>query len=129
MAPLVRTPDAEKVVIDYLTAVLDAPVHHAIPNPRPDRFVVVRRAGGPMLNLVADNGMLTIEGYGNGRTDARDIHDEARSYVRAMRGTTVGGVPIYRVNEVGGAVFLPDPASTQARFTSTVHVAMRGVAS
>lgn len=128
MPEAVDFPDAERVVIDYLTPLVGVPVSLTVPNPRPGRFLTVQRGGGPRMNLVADNATLVIEAWGNGPSEAKATLDVARRHLNAMRRQTVAGVPVYRVAEATGPAFLPDPDSTQARYTLTVQVAMRGVA-
>jgi hypothetical protein len=121
-------PDAEAVVIDYLDDQLDGdvPVSLTIPTTRPDEFVTVQRSGGPRLNMVADRPVLLVECWAQGATRAKAIAEEARALITAMRGQVIGGVTIYHVNDAAGPSYLPDPSSTQPRYTFTVEVAMRG---
>lgn len=126
MPDLLVMPAAERLVIDHLNAAMVEPVSLTIPNPRPATFLTVQRTGGPRLNLVADNATLTLEAWGNGPTTAERLLARARALMLAMRGQVIAGVSVYRVAEVGGPGFLPDPDSTQARYTMTVQVALRG---
>lgn len=126
MTEPVEFPDAERIVIDYLDTVLGAPVSLTVPNPRPDEFVTVQRVGGPRLNVVADNATLAIEAWADSPTAAKTVLAVARAHLNALGGQTVGGVPIYRVTEVGGPSYLPDPDSEQPRYALTIQVAMRG---
>lgn len=102
------------------------PVRTLVPNPRPARFVTVRRIGGARLNLVADNPTITIEAWGTDEADAHDLCQLARTFVYAMRGTVHDGVGIYRIGEFGGPANLPDPLSDQPRYSCTMTVACRG---
>lgn len=126
MADIFVMPDAERVVIDYLNAGLAEPVSLTIPNPRPAAFVTVQRVGGPRLNRVADNAMLTVEAWSSSPTAAKTLIERCRGLLHAMTGQTVDGVAVYAVREVSGPANLPDPDTTQARYTQTVTVAMRG---
>lgn len=128
MPDVVIMPDAERVVVDHLNGILTEPVSTTVPNPRPPVFLVVRRVGGPRLNLVADNAMLTVEAWAPGQTAAKALLALARGHIHAMRGMVVGGVPVYGITETGGPAFLPDPDSTQPRYTMTLQVSMRGSA-
>lgn len=126
-------PDAAAVVASFLSAELDthgdtAPVGSRVPNPRPSRFVVVRRLGGPRLNLVADNAMLGVECWGADEADAHDLAQLCRALVHSLAHGHHDGIPIYGVTEVAGPGSLPDPLSDSPRFTFTVQVAMRGSA-
>lgn len=126
MGDPIEFPDAERIVIDFLTPRVGVPVSLRVPNPRPASFVTVQRVGGPRLNLVADNATLAIEGWAASPTAAKTVLGVARAHVLAMGNQAVGDVPVYRVNEIGGPAYLPDPDSDQSRYTLTVEVAMRG---
>lgn len=128
MTPPIEFPDAERVVIDYLTDLVGVPVSLTVPNPRPAAFVTVQRVGGPPLNVVADNATLAIEAWGAGPSNAKAVLAVARAHLHAMRATRVDGVSVYRVTEAAGPAYLPDPDSDQARYTLTIQVAMRGTA-
>lgn len=125
MADVVVFPDAERVIKDHLDTVLSVTTYLSVPNPRPATFMVVRRVGGPRQNLVVDNAMLTIEGWGT-RTVAKDLLARARGEIHAMRGQVLGGTTVYKVTETSGPAFLPDPDSNHARYSMTMQVAMRG---
>lgn len=121
-------PDAVDVAITWLTANLGPIVLPRVPNPRLSQMVIVRRTGGARLNLVADNPTLTVEAWAQTDEDAHDLAQEARGYLLAMRGEVIGGVTVYRTADVGGPGLLPDPLSTQSRYTFSVSAAMRGTA-
>ena len=129
MADVILFPDAERVLIVHLNSLLTEPVSLTVPNPRPAAFIVVRRVGGPRRDLVTDHPMLTVEAWAGGPTAAKALLERARGEIFAMRGTVVDGVAIYGITETGGPAFLPDPDSTQPRYTCTLQVAMRGAAS
>jgi hypothetical protein len=119
-------PDATAVVIGILADQLTAPVYGAVPPTRPAAFVVVRRVGGPERNLVVDEPMLTIEAWADAAPAAMALAELARAHVKAAQGTVADGIPVYRVRDVAGPAFLPDPESTQPRVTQTVMVQLRG---
>lgn len=133
MNQVVVFPDAAAVVVGHLRAALaarndPAKVGTRVPNPRPGRFVRIRRIGGPRLNLVADNPQLSVESWAPTAEQAADLAQLCRGLILAMRGTTVAGVAIYRVNEFAGPAELPDPTSDQPRYVQTFEIAMRGTA-
>jgi len=129
--PAVVFPDAEQVVVGFLDDALaarseDATVVTMVPNPRPVRMVLVRRLGGPRLNLVADDAQIGVECWEASPAGAHDLAQLARALIHTMRGQTIGGVPVYRVTELAGPADLPDPLSTHPRYVFTVQIAMRG---
>lgn len=100
-----------------------------VPNPRPTSFLRVFRTGGPRMNLVADDAQVTVEAWASTDTAAHDLLQAARGLIVAARGTVVDGTTVYRVAEVSGPAWLPDPLSDQSRYTQTFTVATRGVGS
>jgi len=127
-------PDAAAAVIGALNTQLAAlgfsgvPVRSRVPNPRPSRFVLVFRTGGPRVNLVIDAAQLTLEAWSTGEAEAHDLAQAARAIVIGLEGTVTGGVTLYSIDEFSGPGFLPDPESGQSRYTWTTSVHTRGVA-
>lgn len=89
--PAVVFPDAEAWAVEYLDEALkNRPEPYAQgvyistrkPNTRRDRMVLVRRDGGPRLDLVRDLARLTIRVFGS---DEKEAHDLA-ALVRALLG-------------------------------------------
>lgn len=126
MGEAIVFPDAVAVVCTFLTEMLDERVEPRIPNPRPARFVVVQRVGGPRRNLVVDEALLTIEAWGINEADAHDLAQLARAWVNAMPGEVIDDATVYLVTEASGPQLLPDPLSGQPRYSFTTAVAMRG---
>ena len=124
MTDLIVFPDAVALVASHLADVLAVPVVHDVPNPRPASFVTVRRGGGVRHTVVTDKPQLLFECWADRAEDAIDLAQLARAYVNALPGQVLAGVPVYRVEELGGPSELPDPLSQQPRvvFTSLVHV-------
>lgn len=126
-------PDVEDLLVTYLTAELaarsdPATVHTTVPNPRPDRFVLVPRVGGPKASLVVDNPTIGIECWAATAGQALGLCQLVRGLVHALPGRTVAGVPFYRTSEFAGPANLPDPASNQSRYILTVSLRVRGTA-
>lgn len=126
---MIRFPDAEQLVVDYLDAALPQPVSTRVPSPRPASFVRVLRTGGPRATRVSDAAQITIEAFGNLESVAADLIREARALIDDLRGKTVAGVVVYRVEELGGPANLPDPTTDQHRYTFTAVVHTRGTVS
>ena len=132
--PLVYFPDIEAVLIGHLSTELallgfTSAVYNVVPDAdqgRPDRFVLVRRTGGARRSKVTEDAQVTVEGWGDTAVEAHDLLQAARAVLHAARGTAVDGVPIYRVAELAGPAFLPDPDSRQARYTATFLIHVRG---
>lgn len=120
-------PDGEQLLIDWLRHYDDdVQVEPTVPNPRPARWVRVRRVGGPRRDLVTDQPLLVVEAWDDDDADARDLLQLTRARVDAIEGQVFDGVTVYGVTEVGGPGSLPDPTSDQPRWTFTVQVALRG---
>lgn len=131
MKPVVLSPDAVFVAIDYLAEQLEALgddvlVAPRVPQNRPGHFVRVSRTGGIMLNLVQDGPHLTIEAWAPTDEEAQDLAQLCRALLHAAQGTVQAGVSVGKVSELGGPQLLPDPLSNQPRYTFTLQVAMRG---
>ncbi len=105
------------------------PVVSRVPATRPTTFVRLFRTGGPRMNLVADDAQVTVECWSDTDTDAHDLAQVVRALIYSYRGSIIGGVTVYRVRELAGPGWLPDPLSDQPRWTQTFTVATRGVAS
>lgn len=127
-------PDAAAAVIGALNSQLPAlgftavPVRSKVPNPRPSRFVLVFRTGGPRANIVTDAAQVTIEAWAASDADAHDLAQAARAVVNSLEGTVAGGVTVYGIEEFAGPGYLPDPESDQSRYTWTTSVHVRGAA-
>ncbi|MFD3980759.1 hypothetical protein ACFWR6_19430 [Streptomyces griseus] len=130
-APPVLMPDAVAVMAGYLRAALAArgvtdPVGSRVPSPRPDRFVRMKRIGGPANSPVTDRPRLDVECWGADEADAHDLAQLCRALLGAARGrhgTTTLARPV-----AGGPQWLPDTTSGQPRFVFTLDVTMRGEA-
>lgn len=125
-------PDIERLLVDQLLAEgggIDAGV--AVPDDRTldtAAFWVVRRVGGPRRNLVVDDAMVIVESWGPDRPTAAAAAQTARAIVNATAGLALDGHQIYRVAELAGPGFQPDPDSTHPRYTQTFTVSVRGAA-
>ena len=125
--------DAVHVVISGLRSGLasqasSATVGSRVPAGRSKPFVVVRRTGGVALNRVADDAQITVESYDSTPEAAHDLLQLCRALIHSFRGSTVLGVPVYRVAEFSGPIELPDPLSNDPRYSMTLTIALRGEA-
>lgn len=123
-APLIRFPDAEKVVRQYLLPLM-APgtkIASRVPNPRPPVWLRVMRTGGARESRFVDRPQITLEGWGPDEDTASKMLEDARTFLNAAGGQ------IFGVEEVGGPANLPDPTTAQIRYTMTLWVRIRGTA-
>jgi hypothetical protein len=119
----VTFPDVEAVLVGHLADALDVPVSTMIPNPRPSRFVRLLRTGGPATSVVIDQAQITVEAWGDSPVDAALLAAEARAALNAMTGRVPG---VQRVAELAGPANLPDEHSSQARYSWSLIVNVRG---
>lgn len=88
--------------------------------PKPTSFIVIRPIGGLSETFVTATPLITVEGYANKRAEAYRLCDLALSIIRAQDGAIRGARGFsYPQN-------LPDPTTSQARFTSTGEVRVWG---
>jgi hypothetical protein len=128
MSDAVSFPDSIQAIVDYLTD-----LHQTLPvgirNPDDgDTYIKVRRIGGVQTTRISEAGTFAIECYGPDDTSAFRLVGNVRRDVKAMQGTLVGDVLVYKVEEVGGPGDLPDPlAPTLTRYSFIVAVTLRGL--
>lgn len=121
--------DAVAAVTTYLADTLGVATAKRIPNPRPDEFFRVFRAGGASRDVVIDDATIVVEAWAPTDEEADDLAQLARAHLLAIAGHTLDdGTLIYGVTEVAGPADLPDPLSAQSRSTATYQVRTRGVA-
>lgn len=123
--PIVRYPDATAVMVDFLRPLVGVPVVSRVPDPRPPAFVRVRRTGGLRQSIVADRARLDVHFWAASEESAVDLMALCRAHILAMGGTR-GATTVYRVREVGGPQWLPDPESGQPRYAIAFELSLRG---
>lgn len=124
---VVLFPDAEALVVGFLNAELSARGDSArastrVPAQRPDRFVRVSLAGGTRANLAQDTPMLTFECWDKTSPAASDLCRLVRALVWSMPGRTDLAAFVFKVVEVGGPQFFPDPNTTLPRYQFTAQL-------
>jgi hypothetical protein len=121
--------DAEALVIAHLTGVLSGVLVTAeVPETKPTSFMTVQRIGGIQQNLVTDGPLLVFQAWATDKATAYDLAKLARAYVYAMPGNSFNGTWVYKVTEVGGLGYFPDPTSEMRRYQFTVQMRTRGTA-
>lgn len=123
-------PDVESLLIDALGDSLGVDVRSTVPADRElgDEFLRVVRVGGTSRDEVVDDATLVFEAWSDGRTGAMALAQRARGHVRALKGTTLDGVAIYRHRDVSAPAYQPDPDSQHPRAVFTAQVSARGEA-
>lgn len=97
-----------------------------VPRIRPGSFVVVRRIGGPFDPPVMDLPTVSVEAYGATQSEAYDLLQRARARIWSLRGQTINGIAVYRVEEFAGPAWLPDPETEgTARYVATFSIRHR----
>ena len=127
---MVAFPDIEALLTTWLRAQLgDVAVGNKVPNPRPDRFVLVQRHGGVRSTVVTDAAQVGLECWAGRDYEAHDLLQRCRSLLLyRLPGQILDGHTIYRVDEFGGPSNLPDPASASPRWVAELQVHVRGLA-
>lgn len=135
MPEVIVFPDVEAIVISYLNAEFvsrseTARASTKVPNPRPTKFVRVLRTGGPSEHLVIDRAQLTLEAWADKATAAIALMQLVRGIMRSIDQVTYDGATyqFYAPQEFSGPANLPDPDSSQERYTETFSVGVRGTA-
>jgi hypothetical protein len=133
MAPVVIFPDVVDLAVDYVKAGLvargvAAPVGARTPSSGIPAagFVLLRRLGGPRRDIVTDQPQLGVECWADTEHRAQTLAQLVRALLFALRGGTLGGHPVYRVQEFAGPAALPDPDTSKPRYVFTHLVDIRG---
>lgn len=115
--------DVEAVAMGYLGPFIPGiPVVSKIPITRPDVFVRVMRVGGPAETMVSERAMVTVEAWALTEADAVNLLNVCRAWLNRSDGVMFG------VKELGGPINLPDPVTSQIRYTMTFMIRLRGTA-
>ena len=119
--------NAQALINSYLGEATDIPrIVTTVPKDRPARFVRTIRTGGFMANSVTDVARLTVECWAEKKADAQNDAQQVRAALLALRGTTLSGVKVHRVEEIAAPADSPDPDSTTPRYVLTHEVHLRG---
>lgn len=113
----------EVTVREYLKSVQAAPVHTTAPKTLPPRFVQLTGVGGG-TGTVSDRPMVTFLCWAESRAQAARFANEVRALMFGCR--SLGGLPVYRVRQIGGPVYMPDPETGRDRYQFTLELNVRG---
>jgi hypothetical protein len=136
VAEVVVFPDVVAALCDWLRTELDGRGYTGIhvgvevPATRPTRFVRLQDTGGTRnvdAGIPVADKQVTVEAWADSQAAAHDLAQLCRGLVWAARGDATA-VTVYRVVEVAGPGYQPDPLSDQWRYTATFLVSHRGSA-
>lgn len=122
----VEVPDATVVLTRALTDVLPVPVRWTVPHPRPDRFVVVRRAGSGRESAWAEYAAMDVEVWaGEPDGNPRDVHLLTADVESVLRRIADRHDNLLRHVTITGKTYLPDPISRSPRMVIGATAALR----
>jgi hypothetical protein len=114
------------LVVWLRTQVTPVAVAGSVPRTLPDKFVLVRRLGGPWDWPVTDVATIGTECWAMTETAASELAQEVRAHVHSLQGGTLNGIAVYRVDEFAGPAWLPDSNhENRPRFVTTFSVRHR----
>lgn len=118
-------PDINGALITYLAGVVSPRVVSRVPDPRPAELVQVRRVGGPAEVPVRDAARVDVWCWAPTDATCMGLALEVREAVWALAGTTLLGVPCYRVSEFLGPRLDDDPITNSPRVWMTLSLLVR----
>lgn len=124
MVQTLAFPDIEDLLATFLTATLAVPTGTKPASTAP--FLRVLRTGGPPATRVSDSPQVTVEAYHKLESGAAALLERARRAVSDLPGTALDGFRIKSVDVIGGPVNLPDPSTSNYRYTLTAVIQVRG---
>lgn len=132
MLEVIVFPDAEQLLSDWLTDLLDIPFGTKPPDPGsplPTRFGRVLRLGGSVQTKVTDGALVMFEDWAELESQASADARLVRGHVSALAGERLDGHMVCAVEESAGPQNYPDPTlPTHSRYTQTHVIHIRGQA-
>lgn len=116
--------DVEDLLSTHLASSLAVPAGTRAASAAP--FLRVLRTGGPPTTRVSDSPQVTVEAYHSRESGALNLLERARLVLMELPGTALDGFRVKSVELIGGPVNLPDPSTTNYRYTFTAVVQIRG---
>ena len=125
VAELIGFPDVETLILSVINPELATRLpgvqgYTKVPLTRPNEFVRVIRFGGPSETIISENALIIIEAWAQSETRAVTILNMVRAILHAQDGS------IFGVTEISGPNNLPDPLTSQIRYTQNLGVRVRG---
>lgn len=91
-----------------------------VPPTRPTEFIRVMRTGGAKETVRSEAAQITVEAWAGTEARASDLLSTARAILNAA------DAQLFGVREFSGPANLPDPTSSQIRFTMSFQIRARG---
>lgn len=117
-------PDAEDLLIGYLSPIVNVPVYTRVPRVRPVKWLQVRRSGG-VQDVVRDRPRIDVFAWGSDDGQTHDLLQVARSAIYALKGTILLGPACYEVEEFLGPTRSDDRETGTPRMWMTVQLSLR----
>jgi hypothetical protein len=121
----VAFPDVAGLVISYLDGLVADPVASRVPDPRPARFVQVRRIGGLAQEPVRDRARLDVHCWAGTDPDAMALALDIRAHMWALSGTDLLGPMTYQVGEFLSPRHQDDDLTGNPRVWATYELTVR----
>jgi hypothetical protein len=134
MQPLVIFPDVPQWAVGYIRSNLalraepyaqNVYVATETPNPRRSRMVIIRRDGGPRLDVVREQARLGVQVWGPETATGDEEVADLTQLVRALFAASPGEGPVRKATETGGPLS-PLETSVQPLRFFTVELIVRG---
>ncbi|GAA1323145.1 hypothetical protein ACFSWE_08620 [Leucobacter albus] len=116
-------PNAEAALLEVVRDVLAVEASVEVLKPRPELFVQLSRVGG-VARMITDRPMVVCCAWGPSWEEAFTLASGLRRLVHSL--TSLDGLPVYRVREVGGLARSPDPVAGSPRYQFTAELSLRG---
>lgn len=124
MAKTLAFPDIEDLLSTHLAADVGVPAGTRAASTAP--FLRVLRTGGPPASRVSDSPQVTVEAYHKLESGALALLELARRSLMELPGNALDGFRFKSAELIGGPVNLPDPSTSNFRYTFTAVVQVRG---
>lgn len=126
-AEVIQYGDVYSRIRNILTTHLNAPVYVArVPNPRPDKFIVITPSGGDDKSVTHASRSMILDVWAEREREAYALAEKASAWLRATKNNVSEEVLIYSLHPLGGIVWMPDPDADVPRFRQNWQVICRG---
>lgn len=129
--PMIVSPDVEEYLTGYLRTSLasaglpytsSVSVSISVPDPMPNRLVVIRRDGGPRLDSIREIARLGVRVWAQTDSDANDLS----AYVAALIIASPDGQPILRAAQLSALSAVAEPNPERRQRFGTFELIVRG---
>ena len=117
-------PDIEALVLSFLAARVDVPVHTSVPSERPPAFVLLWRNGGASSNRVVDRPQVTVEAWSQDSVQASELAELCRSALLNDASTMPN---VSRSTEISGPYSTTDETTETPRYRFTTQLTVRAL--